>query len=370
MSLPETRLSRRAFLAASGALAATACATLPETPRAQYIDGLSFLPEDLSEIADAGLSAMICDVSEIEEIRDKDNIPRYLRTFEANDKAIDAAVARLENTRFAYLALRGSDIGKKAGCATFLQFQSCEPIGSDLSRIDRFHAKGLRVLQFTHHNNNLFAGGALERIQSGLTTLGREGLAQMNRLRILPDVSHGSEATMLEAAKASRTPIVYSHGACRAIVDNPRCIPDSAIRAIAEGGGVIGIFMMSFWLTRDNPPKPEHLVAHIRHVIKVGGIDAVAIANDFPMAGQANLVKLGNDNAEGVKEYLPWWKAMRDSRIPGFEILPEHVVIPAFNAIDRLPRIHATLDRAGFRAREIDRIMGGNWQRVLTDVLA
>jgi membrane dipeptidase len=127
--------------------------------------------------------------------------------------------------------------------------------------------------------------------------------------------------------------------------------------------------MMSFWLTRDNPPTAEHLVAHIRHVIKVGGIDAVAIANDFPMAGQSNLVKLGNDNAEGVKEYLPWWKAMRDSGIPGFERPPEHVVIPEFNTIDRLSRIHATLDRAGFRPSEIDRIMGGNWQRVLTDVL-
>ncbi len=369
MSLPDTRFSRRAFLAASGALAATACATLPEAPGPKYIDGLSFLPEDLSEIADAGLSAMICDISEIQEIRDKDNIPRYLRTFEANDKAIDAAVARLKNSRFAYLALRGSDIGKKPGCATFLQFQSCEPIGSDLSRIDRFHAKGLRVLQFTHHNNNLFAGGALERIQTGLSPLGREGLAEMNRLRILPDVSHGSEATMLEAAKGSSTPIVYSHGACRAIIDNPRCITNTAIRAIAERGGTIGIFMMSFWLTRDNPPKPEHLIAHIRHVINVGGIDAVAIANDFPMAGQTNLVKLGNDNTEGVKEYLAWWKAMRDSGIPGFEILPEHVVIPEFNAIDRLPRIQETLERSGFRAGEIDRIMGGNWQRVLTDVL-
>ena len=369
MTLARTGLTRRTFLATSAATAATACAALPEQSQARYIDGLSFLPEDTSQIAAAKLSAMICDVSQVEEIRDKDNIPRYLRTFETNDKAIDAAAARLESTPFAYLALRGSDIGSKPGCATFLQFQSCEPIGNDLSRIGRFHNKGLRVLQFTHHNNNLFAGGALERIQSGLTPLGREGLAEMNRLRMLPDVSHGSEATMLEAAKASLTPIVYSHGACRAIVDNPRCIPDAAIRTIADGGGVVGIFMMSFWLTLENPPTAEHFVGHIRHVIKVGGIDAAAIANDYPMAGQSNLVKLGNNNVEGVKEYLPWWMAMRDSGIPGFEMPPQHVVIPAFNTIERMPHIHAELDRAGFRAREVDRIMGANWKRVLSDVL-
>jgi len=369
--MTDIRFTRRAALAGGAALAlappSLACPSRREP--APWFDGLSFLPEELYAIDQTGLGGMICDVSEIREIKDANGTPRYLRDYETNVAALDKAVARLAGDPHAFVALKGSDMDICRGCATFLQFQSCEPVGTDLSRIATFHAKGLRVLQFTHHNDNLFAGGALQREQSGLTDLGREGLAEMNRLGILPDVSHGSEATMLEAARRSSTPIALSHGACKAIVDHPRCASDQVIRAIADRGGVMGIFMMSFWLTRDPVPKVEHLVAQIRHVIRVGGAEAVGIANDFPMAGQANLVKLGNDNAEGVKEYIPWWQAMQREGISGFEQLPQHVVIPELNDINRMATIERALHKARFGSRQIERIMGGNWQRLLVDVL-
>ncbi|MEH3047083.1 membrane dipeptidase [Sphingomonas adhaesiva] len=367
-----TNTSRRAFLAGAGAALASAAVGAPRagTPRPPlWIDGLSFLPDNLDDVRAAGLSAMIADVSRVETVKAADGTPRYVRTYASSMTAIDEAVARLRSPGPAWVALRGSDIGTRPGCATFLQFQSTEMIETDLSRLSAFHAKGLRVLQFTHHNDTPFAGGAIEPRQTGLTPLGIEGLSEMNRLRLLPDVSHGSVPTMLEAARRSTTPIILSHGSARAIVDHPRAAPDSVIRAIAERGGMMGVFMMSFWLTRDSVPTPAHYVAQLRHVIKVGGIDAVGIANDFPMAGEANLVKLGNDNRRGVEGYLDWWRAMRQRGVPGFEWTPEHVVIPEFNRIDRMARIASTLEAAGFKPSEIDRIMGGNWRRVLTDVL-
>lgn len=371
--MTPTRLSminRRSFLATGAAIAAAHGLGAHAAAKPQMmIDGLSFLPDDLAELRTAGLGGMICDISEIEEVRDADNVPRYLRTFEKCSAALDAAVERLATRAEAFVARKGSDIGSRPGCAAFLQFQSCEPVGTDLTRIADFHRRGLRVLQFTHHNNNLFAGGALERQWSGLTPVGIEGLAEMNRVGIVPDVSHGSEPTMLEAAKRSTTPILLSHGACKAIVDHPRCASDAVIRAIADKGGMMGVFMMSFWLTRDAVPTVDHLIAQIRHVANVAGIDAVGISNDFPMAGQTNLVALNNDNAEGVKEYLPWWHAMRDQEIAGFGWTPDHVVIPELNNLHRMATIAAALDKAGFAAREVDKIMGGNWQRVLVDVL-
>ncbi|MBB4101060.1 membrane dipeptidase [Sphingomonas kyeonggiensis] len=356
----------------AGALAATLAApVLAQGPKRRrlFFDSLSFLPEDMREIQAARLGGMIADVSDLIEVRGEDGVPRYSRNFAANDPAIDKAVERLRKSPFAYLARKGSEIGTRPGCAVFLQFQSTEMIERDLSRLAYFHGKGLRVLQFTHHNDTLFAGGALETRQTGLTPLGIEGLAEMNRLRILPDVSHGSVPTMLEAAARSTTPIALSHGAVRAIVDHPRCAPDEVIRAIAGRGGVMGIFMMSFWLTRRNPPTVADYVAQIRHVVQVGGIDAVGVANDFPMAGQSNLVKLHNDNGAGVKEYLEWWRALRRQGVPGFDWTPEHVVIPELNRIDRLERIARALEAAGFRPREVNKIMGGNWKRLLTDVL-
>lgn len=361
-------ISRRDVLGGVAALTIAGSANARPRLPSPTIDGLSFLPDDLADVERAGLDAMICDVSQVREVRDAGGVPRYLRDFETNVAALDKAVERIRASKAIFVAHRGGDIGKP-GCAAFLQFQSCEPIGTDLTRIGFFRDKGLRILQFTHHNNNAFAGGAIEPVQSGLTPLGIEGLSEMNRLKLVPDVSHGSEATMQEAARRSRTPIILSHGACRAIVDHPRCASDTAIRAIAERGGVMGIFMMSFWLTRDPVPTIDHLVAQIRHVIQVGGIDAVGIANDFPMAGQPNLAKLNNDNAEGVKEYLGWWTAMRDSGVPGFEVLPRHVVIPQINRIVRMAVIRQALERSRFKGHEIDRIMGGNWRRVLTDVL-
>ncbi len=359
--------SRRSALAILAGGAATAAAGV--RPQRPFVDGLSFLPENLSDVVDSGLTAFICDVSEVVEIKDAGGVPRYLRTFPENKIALAKAAERISNSKEVFLARKGTEIGSQPKCAAFLQFQSCEPVGDDLARIDQFYQDGLRILQFTHHNNNLFAGGCLEPVQTGLTQLGIEGLSEMNRLRILPDVAHGSELTMLEAAKLSKTPIIMSHGACKAIVDHPRCISDEAIRSIASRGGVVGIFMMSFWLTAAAVPLPEHFVAHINHVIKVGGVEAVGIANDFPMSGQINLRKLGNDNSLGVQEYLPWWKAMRDLGIPGFSSDPRHVVIPEFNNIDRLMLIERLLERARMPARVVDRIMGGNWIRVLTDTL-
>ena len=362
-----TAIDRRTLIAASfAALAATHARSVK--PTRLGIDGLSFLPEDLSQIAASGIGAMICDVSEVEEVRDPDGTPRYRRTYARCATALDVAVARLAGRSDVFVARRGDEIGSRPGCAAFLQFQSSEPIGVDLSRLGYFHDRGLRVLQFTHHNNTLFAGGCLERAQSGLTPLGIAGLAEMNRLAILPDVSHGSDATILQAARLSKTPIAYSHGACRAIVDHPRCISDANIRAIASGGGIVGIFMMSFWLTTAPVPTPDDWVRHIRHVLRTGGLASVGIANDFPMAGQPNLVKLGNDNARGVGEYLEWWHAMRALGLPGFADDPKHVVIPAFNRIERMSVLEATLERARFKSREIDAIMGENWRRVLSAI--
>jgi len=369
-------ISRRSFvggtalsaLAGSGGIAMARSLTGAVRP-APVIDGLSFLPENLEEIRQAGLTAMICDVSKVEEVRDADGTPRYQRNFGVNDASLDAAISRIDDSDLVFVAKRGSDIGSKPGCAAFLQFQSCETIGEDLRRIAYFHAKGLRVLQLTHHNDNKFAGGAIETEQSGLTELGRAGIAEMNRVGLLPDVSHGSVPTILEAAQASRSPVVYSHGACRAIVDHPRCITDEGIRAIADKGGVVGIFMMSFWLTTDSQPNIDHLIAHIRHAVNIGGIDAVGISNDFPMAGQENLRRLNNDNAEGVKEYLGWWRAMRKLGIPGYEVDPQHVVIPELNNLSRMMTIRDALLDDGFSQTEVSKIMGGNWQKLLVEVL-
>jgi membrane dipeptidase len=119
-------------------------------------------------------------------------------------------------------------------------------------------------------------------------------------------------------------------------------------------------------LTTDAEPSVDALIKQLRHVIKVGGIEAVGIANDYTLRGEMSLAKLNNNNAAGIKNYLPWWDSVAKEGVFGFDKRPAHVVIPELNNIRRMFTIHAALEKNGFKAAEIEKIMGGNWVRVLS----
>lgn len=375
-----TDLTRRTFLKATTAAGVVAVLD-PARVRAQapaypYVDGLCALPQDLADIGRSGLSAFIMDVSSGTMIDTDDGTIRYYRSFDTSVQSLVRTRRQLRGGAIpgAFLATRGSEIRdafRRGDTAVIMQFQGAQPLEGDVWRLDLFHELGLRVLQFTHHNANPFAGGALDPEPGGLTPLGYELLERMNELRVLPDVSHGSDQTSLEVARGSRTPVILSHGAARALVPNARCAPDGVIRAIADTGGVMGVFMMSFWLTNDPVPTVDHLIAQLRHVANVGGIESVAIANDYPVSGEAHLLSLDNDNAEGVKAYHAWWTSIANEGILGFDAsnLPKHVVIPELNNVRRMFLIDEALDAAGFSSADRERIMGRNWIRVLEEVL-
>lgn len=374
-------VSRRAFLRAAAVAGGTALIRPRHllgqaAPSYPYVDGLCAMPADLRDIRRSGLSAFLVDVSSVAPVESEDGTIRYYRSFDASAQSLVATRRRLEDGAVpgAFLATRGSEIRqafREGRTALFFQFQGAQPLEGELWRLDLFYELGLRVLQLTHHNANPFAGGALDRTPTGLTPLGYDLVARMNELHVVPDVSHASDATALDVTRASSSPVILSHGAARAIVPNARCAPDEVIRAVAETGGVVGVFMMSFWLTEDPVPTADHLIAQLRHVADIGGMEAVAIANDYPVAGEAHLRSLGNDNAEGVKAYHGWWKSIAQEGILGFDAddLPKHVVIPVLNNVRRMYLIDDALAEAGFTSADRERIMGANWIRVLEDVL-
>ena len=361
-------MDRRQTLVALGSLALGACASSSERPRHPSVfDGLSYLPDDLSQLQRAHLTGCIFDVSAGETLTNSGGERRYIRTFEACERSIDCALARLAAAPEITLVRRSGQLRQTGRILAILQFQAAEPIGSHLDRIAYFQDKGLRVLQITHNHTNEWGAGYLEPAPGGLTALGVEGLAELNRLRIVPDVSHASEQTALEVARRSCTPFIVSHSACRAVFDNPRCASDELIRALANRGGAMGVFMMSMFLTAADEPVPGDFVAHIKHLVKVGGIGTAAIANDYPVAGLATARSGGN--AEAAHTYHEWWAASHARGIPGFARLPLHAVIPDFNSLQRVEVIQEALAREGFRASEIDKIMGENWLRVFRETL-
>ena len=371
--------SRRDFLKSTSLLVALAASVNARTDVKKtefpFVDGLCLdILERPQDIRASGLTALIADVSGYEEIKTGDGSPKWQRTLAATLRSVVETRRKLRQTPDVFLATDGhqvKDAFKDGKTAVFLQVQGGgEIVGEDLSRIDLLRELGLRVLQITHHHNNPLGGGGLERTLSGLTKLGFEAVERMNALGVIPDLSHASDQTGLDTLKASKRPVIISHGAARALVNNGRCAPDEVIRGVADSGGVMGIFMMSFWLTTEAVPTVESYLRQIRHVFKVGGVDAVGIANDFPLSGERSLIAAKGNNAEAVKGYLPWWNSIAKLGVLGFDKRPSHVAIPELNNIRRIHTIHEALGKGGFKSREIEKIMGGNWIRVLTESIA
>jgi membrane dipeptidase len=333
-----------------------------------YFDGL-ILNADSSEVQDAyqksGLSGFIWDVSFVEE---KDG--KYVRLFLPCLKSIARANKTLrENEIGLFLATKGSQIQKarKSGkTAVFLQFQSCEPFTDDVDLMEVFYEMGLRICQVTHHSTNPFGGGSLEKHWTGLTDIGFKAIEKMDDLNIIPDLSHGNEVLCKDVLKTSTKSVVVSHTCCRAIVNNARCITDDIIRGVADSGGVVAIMPLSFWITTDPVPTVDHYLSHIEHVIKIGGIGSVGLSHDATVAGNLEAAKHGNDNAKAVAPSLPWWKKQQEAGILGFEELPKHSIIPELNNVRRHFTIQVALEKKGYTTAQIEKIMGKNWERVLT----
>ncbi len=333
-----------------------------------YFDGMTYFGHDMNDLPKSGLCGLMWDVSFVEEIHEE-----YVRRMVPCLKSLARATKLLrENETGLFLATKGSQIKnahRTGKTAVFLQFQSLEPLNEDIEMMDVFYEMGLRLLQFTHHYANPFAGGCIvpEGQWTGLTKLGHQAVEKMNALRIVPDISHGNENLVLDVVKSCKTPVIISHSGCRSLVNNARLVTDKGIKAVADGGGIIGIFSISFWLTEDPIPTVDSYIRQLEHVIKVGGIDAVGISNDFDIAGHIETAKLNNNNAEAIKSSIPWWK--RHKGVLGFDDLPKHYVIPELNNVRRFFTIQAALEKRGYTARQIEKIMGENWVRVLTDVL-
>ena len=338
-----------------------------------YIDGLSFIPKEHLDVKASELNAYIADISDIEAIKMPDGSTNYKRTYKACMASIKRHLKTIQDKPDVYLlASKGSDIARANEldkCAIFLQIQGADCVEEDLNQLDEFYDLGLRALQLTHHYNNVYAGGALSKGNMGLSAQGQQLIERLEQKRMLIDLSHSSVASAEQTLALAKGPVVQTHGAVRAIVNNARCTPDHVIKAIADSGGVFGVFMMSWWLTDSNVPRAEDYIKHLAHIKNIAGAQAVAIANDYPIRGHEKALASGNNNDIAIEGYKSWWQSNGDKGILGFDKDVNHIVIPELNHIKRMRSIEYLLEQAKFTSTEIDLVMGENWQRVLVDVL-
>jgi len=170
-----------------------------------------------------------------------------------------------------------------------------------------FYALGVRYMTLTHTNTNNWAdsSGDIEdhnvKHHGGLTSFGREIVAEMNRLGMMVDISHVADKTFFDVIESSKAPPIASHSSCRALANVPRNMTDEMIVALARKGGVIQINFNCGFLSQKSadeyaaqkkrgvkesaqkefPATLGDVVDHIEHVIKLAGIGAVGIGSDF-----------------------------------------------------------------------------------------
>ena len=172
--------------------------------------------------------------------------------------------------------------GKTAALLTVEGGEACE---GSLSMLRIFKRLGVGAMTFTWNENNELGGAAMARRQKGLTALGKEMLREMNRIGVAMDVSHLSDAGILDALSYSDAPVFASHSNARSVCGSARCLPDEMIREIALQGGVIGVNFYSPQLVEKGRAHMEDIVRHIMHIVSVGGIDCCCFGSDFDGMG-------------------------------------------------------------------------------------
>ncbi|HKR00335.1 MAG TPA: dipeptidase [Pyrinomonadaceae bacterium] len=258
---------------------------------------------------------------------------------------------------------------KKAGkVAALMGIEGGHAIENSLMALRDFYRLGVRYMTLTHNNTNDWADACCDKARhQGLSDYGREVVKEMNRLGMLVDISHVSDETMSDVLDVSTAPVIASHSSARALNNHPRNIPDELLRRIAKNGGVVMVNFYPVFIDQkaldankernerlkpqldaldeqykndpvrlaaerqkvlDANPLPATplsvLIDHIDHIAKVAGVDHVGIGSDF----------------DGVPS-LP----------VGIE------------DISKLPVITYELLRRGYKEKDIQKILGGNFLR-------
>jgi membrane dipeptidase len=371
--------TRREILAWVGAAAATtqwnltfAASGYPASryARAMVIDALGNpgeidpnAPDDaplsakaLADVKASGVTAVNVTVNQVGNAPD-----RYERTI--NDIAgVEHEIAA--HPELFVKVLRASDLklAKTSGRMGLIYgFQDTSMLDGDLKRLAVFHDLGLRICQPTYNRRNLMADGCLEPADGGLSNLGREFIDEVNRLRILLDLSHAGRRTISEGIEASKAPMAITHTGCRALADLPRNTDDAALKALADKGGVVGIYFMPF-LRVSGQPHAVDLILHLEHAVNVCGEDHVGLGTD----GSISALEIN----EAFKEHHR--KEIEDRKKAGVSAPGESAdvfnIIPEYNEPLRFLKLADDLARHGWSPSRIDKILGANFARLFGEV--
>lgn len=198
-----------------------------------------------------------------------------------------------------------------------------------IENVEHFARRGIVYITLCHNGDNDLCDSARGmQTHGGVSQFGAEVIREMNRLGIMVDLSHAHEKSFYDALEISATPIVCSHSSCRALCDHPRNLTDDQMRLLASKGGVMQVTLYPGFLRSEGTATIVDAMKHLEHAIEVMGIDCVGLGTDFD--GDGGVCGLA-DSSEMIN-------------------------------------FTRQLLRRKFNERDIQKIWGGNWLRVMARV--
>lgn len=273
------------------------------------------------------------------------------------------------------LALTSEDAERIAATGkriAFISMENAAPLAADPSLLSLYHQLGLRMLGITHVRNNDFGDSSTDVAGpewNGLSPAGRALVADANRLGIVLDASHASDAVFDQVLDLSRAPIVLSHTSADAVFDHPRNIDDARIRRLAAKGGVIHVNAYGGYLI--NIPKVPEREAALEALSRTYGPEGALSVDRIPAYLEAR---------RAIEARYPVARATLDDYMAHLlHILDvagaEHVGIGAdwdggggvegMEDVSALPLVTERLLQAGYTEQDVRNIWGGNLLRVM-----
>ncbi len=154
-------------------------------------------------------------------------------------------------------------------------------IGSDLDMISELAKNSVKILTLTWNGDNNIACGALSENDMGLTEFGRRALIELERNKIIVDVSHLSDKSFYDVACRAEAPFIATHSNSRAVCKNKRNLTDEQFKIIRDRGGVVGINFHRYFLKKNGEADISDILRHCEHFLSLGGENTLSIGSDF-----------------------------------------------------------------------------------------
>lgn len=246
---------------------------------------------------------------------------------------------------------------KKQGKMGFIMgFQSMDGVLEEAEKYSMLRDLGLRVSGIVFNLKNEYGCGSFDLKDTGLTEKGFQLIELMNKHGVTVDLSHASQLSTLQGIKASRKPIIISHGGAKSVYNHRRAYSDEAIKEMAKRGGVLGIYFIRAMVSGKEPTTVEHVIDHIDYIRDLVGIEHIGVGSDYGWYGYDSDPE-GRDklNKRLNKKYNNMYRLRAKDNID------------ELNHPRRIFDFTEALVRRGYTNDQIKLILGENFKSVLTE---